>query len=648
MQISCAPRSDSLTLSFILLMTLTAQFILMAVSFPISDLLTEKPLLYIDNAMHWYQVRLAVDLAASGVAAGYDPFFAAGYLGGVTYNISARLPALIAVIIGPSVDVALLWKLYVFGLSLLAPLCPPLAARVLRASPVCTAAVALLGLLLWWTCYFQWFYTAGMVSFVAACYFSMLYAAWMWQYLMGKGSTRTLLGLGFAAGVILFFHPCSPIPIIAVIAWMTLLHWQDLPKWRIGVVLLVVPAISLSLNAVWITPILSSGMYWGDVHTKEMPHLGEVDLNFLWQELLGRWTGRVWGSRIYPPIAILAFLGVLGSDSSQSRRLWASWLLAGISVEILRSIGGDFFWIARMEPYRFSPVGYLLMVAPAGRGLEWAASAVYRAIAARRRLAVCAVVVLLLAACFGFLIRDTMREVLPGNHARIGPAPPYVREVGPKSRWVIEWIKSNTDQSARILFETAQGRFHDGAHIAGYVADLADREMIGGIYPHHHFAGFWDGMVFGRPIKTLETATFRHYLDLYNIGWIIAFSQPSRNYLATAPNVKLASEFEGLAAYHVNRPFSFFHLGDGRVTARQHNRIDLDGLSGTEVIVRYHFLPGLKSRPAARIEPVFLEDDPVPFIRILNPPQSISIFVEGLAPRYDSTIQNQVSSRVKP
>ena len=114
------------------------------------------------------------------------------------------------------------------------------------------------------------------------------------------------------------------------------------------------------------------------------------------------------------------------------------------------------------------------------------------------------------------------------------------------------------------------------------------------------------------------------------------------------PGVTLVSEFEGLAAYRVERPFSYFYAGSGRVASRRHNRIELAGITGKEVIVKYHFLPGLASQPAAEIEPVFLEDDPIPFIRILNAPRDLALFVKGFAPRYDSVTQKQILLRAKP
>jgi hypothetical protein len=43
---------------------------------------------------------------------------------------------------------------------------------------------------------------------------------------------------------------------------------------------------------------------------------------------------------------------------------------------------------------------------------------------------------------------------------------------------------------------------------------------------------------------------------------------------------------------------------------------DLDG----SVVLRYHFVPCLTTRPAVACEPEWLEEDPVPFIRLRPPP----------------------------
>lgn len=63
---------------------LALQVILVSWTFPISALATDPPFFYIDGAYHWYKMRVARELGLQGRLTGYDPYFAAGYLGGVT------------------------------------------------------------------------------------------------------------------------------------------------------------------------------------------------------------------------------------------------------------------------------------------------------------------------------------------------------------------------------------------------------------------------------------------------------------------------------------------------------------------------------------------------------------------------------------
>ena len=54
------------------------------------------------------------------------------------------------------------------------------------------------------------------------------------------------------------------------------------------------------------------------------------------------------------------------------------------------------------------------------------------------------------------------------------------------------------------------------------------------------------------------------------------------------------------------------------------------GLDGT-VVLRYHSVPCLRTDPPVEWEPVYLEDDPVPFIK-LRPPQSGTVTFEMRLP----------------
>lgn len=641
MQIYHPVTQNYLRLRTVLFFTFLAQFILTSISFPLSELFSGNPLLYIDNALHWYQLQLASNISRDATPVAYDPYFAAGYLGGATYNISARLPALIVTLVGPLADVTLIWKLYVFTLSIIAPLCIPLAGRILKASTTTILAMALMGLLLWWTSYFRWFFTAGMVSYVASCYFSVLYAAWFWQYLKGNYQSNTILFIGIMGGALLFFHPFFPIPVAIIIFWLSLLQWRAWRSTRMVAALVVIPLFTLAMNFIWYAPMISSGMFWGDLHTGEPYQQGGIHL--LLDELRGVFEKNTFGARIYLPIAILAVIGVAGKDATHSRRTWAAWFLAGLSVEIIRAVGETIPLIAKMEPHRFSPLGYLLMAVPAGRGLEIFLTFMSKTLR-EKRWVMASIGYAPLVAGFVFMGREVLIEASPGNHPHLGPAPPYVMGVGHKTQWIVEWIKSNTTPSARILFETSQGRFHDGDHIAGYIAATTQRELIGGVYPGHHFAGFSDGVAFGEKLQDLDETQFMRRMDTYNIGWIIAFKPSSKKYFEQLPNVKLTAEFDGLAVYEVKRNYSFFQSGQGLVS-NHHNRIVLDELTGPIISLKYHYLPGLKSSPKTQINPVFIGDDPIPFIQLVNPPRSVTLFIDSSTPHYDKATKEDVFHR---
>lgn len=160
---------------------LVAQFLLLANVFPLSELMSDKMLLTIDHAYHLYQVHLALDLAASGQLIGYDPFFGAGYVGGVTFNASAKLPALIALILEPTLTPIQSYKIFVFFAALVAPACAPLAARMFGFAPRPTWITVIIGLSLWWVSGFHWYHTAGMVSYVLGAFLlfriALLYGA---------------------------------------------------------------------------------------------------------------------------------------------------------------------------------------------------------------------------------------------------------------------------------------------------------------------------------------------------------------------------------------------------------------------------------------------------------------------------------------
>jgi hypothetical protein len=116
-------------------------------------------------------------------------------------------------------------------------------------------------------------------------------------------------------------------------------------------------------------------------------------------------------------------------------------------------------------------------------------------------------------------------------------------------------------------------------------------------------------------------------LSLYNIGAIVAFHPASIKRLQALPGlISLGQRIGPVHLMKVQQPLSWFIKGAGKVTTNW-NRLELSDLSGDEVILKYHWVKGLTASPAARIEPVFFADDPIPFIKLVNPPVNLSLRV---------------------
>ena len=88
-----------------------------------------------------------------------------------------------------------------------------------------------------------------------------------------------------------------------------------------------------------------------------------------------------------------------------------------------------------------------------------------------------------------------------------------------------------------------------------------------------------------------------------------------------------AGKIDVLTLYEVKRTPSFFLKGSGSIKS-DYNRLELNHIKtdDNEIVISYHFMQFLKTNPARKLERVFLGEDPIGFIRIENPPESLIIY----------------------
>lgn len=596
---------------------LLVQFALVSITFPWTELWSENPIFHNDGAYHWYQIKLATNLAATNHIVGYDPFFAAGYVGGIPLNASAKLPAILSFMVVPWLSEIVVYKLFVFISSILCVACIPAASRILQLRPGTTVIASLFGLFMWWASVFHWYFTAGMTSFVLAAFLTLPYLAIVYRYL-NRGGWGLLCILGLLGAFGLLLHPLFPIPVVLGTLSYFLVENRKLNWKRVCILGTVLPILCILPNSFWLVEMFGHQRIAG-------PYQQAVDINLIWREMLGQWEGNAQGSKIYALLffsSLWACVKAEKSDRDLSHALTISWVL----LILLAAIGAAIPGVSETQPNRFAPVGYLILVIPAAIGVFTIFAAVLKGPANLMWFSAFASLSIVILVS-GYYINEVRREVSYEDIGHYGIRPPQVVPIGNYSQWIIDWLAQETSSEGRVLFETSKGRIYDGARMAGYYAYTSDREFIGGPYPFMFFAGFWDEWLFDKAISEIEPEEFLKYIDLYNIGWVIAHSGSSKSYLEKLPGARMTGEYNQIRTYKIERELSYFLKGTGRIEKRGHNQLSVSDLSGDSVILKYHFVNGLKSKPEAMLVPVKIMDDPVPFIKIINPPKNIQFYM---------------------
>ena len=107
---------------------------------------------------------------------------------------------------------------------------------------------------------------------------------------------------------------------------------------------------------------------------------------------------------------------------------------------------------------------------------------------------------------------------------------------------------------------------------------------------------------------------------------------PDKDYLSVCPVpvrlVELIDDLGFARAYGVRQPATYFLEGRGQITVRDHEIILWD-LEGSTIVLKYHWLPGLRAACGVRLEQAGAPPDPHGFIRIVVPPEQLTIQLAG-------------------
>jgi len=588
-----------------------------------------KDAIYSDDFSFHYGNTLErnIYLKQFGQVWGYDPYIRAGSITNAFLTIDNNGWSIFSCLLF-FLPVGVSFKLF-FILSLLTiPLLCYCSARNFFLPPQTALIAAIAGTLLTHISAMVNFLQWGSGSFVFVCYISLYTASSFYRFCITK-KPGPLIRATAAMTCAIWIHAFA-----VVILFMPLLMCYALFFRKLGMRqhIWVMSALTVSflMNLPWMLPFLTfkdqivrdnSSIFYSARSVLE-----PIYTYFLRKNLFNSYMNMVFHKEEWVDIFLL-LAGLLGMGcwfKNKQKKLSIIFFTSFVFLFVF-SYYGSFYKATQITPMRFLLSLNTFLLIPTAGGIIY----LYRLFLADKP----AKVHIISLAALGYLLVALIAT--PYYHLFYKKDFHLVYSIPEPFQDLVSWINNNTTKEGRILIENSDfGTDHQyyGTHLPFILPHLTGREYLGNYsyfaVAKDYIATFNEGYLFRKPVGDISDKMLREYFDLYNIRWVIYWSENSKKVFGRdnpffTPLIKI----DKFNICRVERKPSFFIKGSGTVQA-DYNRIQLSNVKpvGGEIILCYHFMKFLKTDPPLPIERVMLSDDKVGFIRIKNPPPSLLIY----------------------
>ena len=596
------------------------------------DIFSGAPIYTDDYAMHLAQcLSTRHFLSSFGHCWAYDPFFLAGFPRGALVNADNKAWELLFYLLSPLSE-GFAFKAYLILFLLLYPFFLYAAARNFNLPRSASAIASLLAMLFFYLSITIDFISWGMVSYVFMSYFS-IYLVSLFYKLLEHFTWKRYLTFALLASLGLLMHILAPFTLAVPVLILYALRARQLSIARHGAMLLL-PVIILAANSYWLIPL---AQFFQDktarpenyTFTLQISNLYEPINVYLQQKqgILHRKAPLL--NNTFIDVMLLIF-GAGGFYLLRKDRMAKFVLpLAGaiLSLFAMAYYGSHTAFFAQLQPQRFTIPLNIFLIIPASVCVLTVFQALFKG---RSLSALCFSTALVFALLVGPVLKP-LKAIVGYDLYRLScdfPAP--LREL-------LGWLEEHTTREGRILLEDSEfswempSHAYYGGHFPALFPEYLKREYLCGprpLYPiKHSYASFTGGLLFEKRIEEYSREALEQSFTIYNVKWIVCWLDQSKKVFDRYPDYLVRkAEIDIFTIYEVARSPSFFLKGGGRVQS-DYNRLELSGIAApdAEIIISYHFMEGLKTLPQRRMERVFIGGDPVGFIRIIDPPPSLTI-----------------------
>jgi hypothetical protein len=584
----------------------------------VRELLGSGPIRGGDFTAHYYQaVHASEHLRRSGSVWGYDPYWMAGYAEGLISLIDNKLFLLVLAAVPASAHAAV-FNATIVSMMLAVPPLGYWAGRLAGGSRTEATCVALAGVVATFSVpLVVFFWAGGAISFFFAAVLVVPVSLGLLKAVEDETwvSLRWLEWSGAAMATVVI-HPAI-LPALAAAVSPSL----AMPRGGRArtVVKLAVLSIAVAIPVWWAISAMryaTNAAPLGSFAHYEKTDFLQGGRMRMWDDWVGHmlrteggWSGGAGGLL---PLAALALASLGAARRGRGRSRLAPWLAAAACFVL--AYGVSRFTLMRFgQPYRFLvPFAFFLCV-PAGQG----AAACLELIRARsvRAMVVVYMVVLLIGES-SMLAKDVVLGAVEDPAevelaAFFDAADPIGADDG---RLLVESLWSQVPAFAGSPRLMTVKRF-------GLLPLRLGRECLGyggtGALSPQVYATFGFTRLLGLDLERATRDDLDATLRRYAVSRIVACSAAARAALSRfAGVVEPLREVAGCELLRVARPEpSRLLRGRGRVTAGL-DRIEVRDAEGERIVLKYHWIPGLRTDPPLRLEEYRLQRAPVGFVSV--------------------------------
>ncbi|MCK5342563.1 MAG: hypothetical protein KAR20_04115, partial [Candidatus Heimdallarchaeota archaeon] len=312
-------------------------------------------------------------------------------------------------------------------------------------------------------------------------------------------------------------------------------------------------------------------------------------------------------------VFILGFLGIFSMRKNKRMLFfYSAFLIIFTIITYLHWLPG-LSSIANIQPFKYEFTLIMFLIIPCGRAVY-----TYFSWLTKKEKKTGHILALILFSAFSTYQVIGVQLLSPTNY-KLYSTPPsdYLK--------LKSWLIDNTTQDARILMEhdrPAQMYFKKPSYVFGLLSLETNRVFLGSTHGYSPMiqdscSKLNQDMIMGLDWSASDEELSK-YFDLYNVGWIVVRTHMPLKALKKRKDLVCQWEkVDNFTVFTLARAHNYLIGGEAKIDL-DFNRIKIQHLvkHDQDVILKFHWYPTLKTLPDFDVEPVFLEEIKVPFIKI--------------------------------